>query len=67
MALASQLTKEDRKKIADRINYFRVMPNQVLQNAADLERGVRPLHTDFVCHETKAVLVGGRVMLLNCN
>lgn len=59
-----KLSAEEKSRMSNRINYFRTMPSQVLKTAANLENGYTPADKNFVNHETKAVLVGGRVMLL---
>jgi len=66
MATAQQykLSKEEKMRMASRINYFRTMPAQVLKSAANLN-GMRTQTNDFSDHEIKSTLVNGRVMLLN--
>lgn len=59
-----KLSAEEKSRMSNRINYFRTMPAQVLKTAANLENGYTPADKNFVNHETKAVLVGGRVMIL---
>jgi len=66
-ATASKLSKEEKQKLADRINYFRTMPMQVLKTAADLDARVRVQLPEFVTHDIKSVMVGGRIMLLKCS
>lgn len=66
MATQYKLSKEEKMKMAARINYFRTMPAQVLKSASDLN-GFRTNTQDFSTHETRSTLVGGRVMLLNVN
>lgn len=61
-----KLSAEEKKRMSNRINYFRTMPAQVLKTAAQLENGYHPVDRNFVDHEIKSVLVGGRVMILNC-
>ncbi len=63
-ATANKLSKSEKQRLADRINYFRTMPMQVLKSAADLDCRVRVKLPEFVNHEIKSVLVGGRIMLL---
>ncbi len=65
-ATAYQLSKEEKQRLADRINYFRTMPAQILKTAADLDCRVRVKLPDFVTHDIKSVMVAGRIMLLNC-
>ena len=60
-----KLSPEEKARMSNRINYFRTMPAQVLKTAANLENGYTPADTNLVTHETKSVLVGGRVMILN--
>lgn len=60
----NRLSLIDKEKIANRINFFRVMPKQVLTTAGNLEHGVRSFGRDLVTHDIKSVLVGGRIMLL---
>ena len=67
MANATKLKKEDREKIANRINYFRTLPNTIRKMAGDLEHAEGFFNKDFVDHEIKSVLVGGRIMILNCS
>ncbi|MCE2929432.1 MAG: hypothetical protein LW817_07375 [Candidatus Caenarcaniphilales bacterium] len=66
MSVAKQykLSSEEKARMANRINYFRTMPAQVLKTAANLN-GFRATLNEVVTHDTKSVLVGGRVMLLN--
>lgn len=68
MATAQQykLSKEEKMRMASRINYFRTMPAQVLKSSANLN-GMRTTLNDFSDHEVKSTLVNGRVMLLNVN
>lgn len=61
-----KLSKEEKARMAARINYFRTMPAQVLKSAANLN-GMRATLNDFSDHEIKSTLVNGRVMLLNVN
>jgi hypothetical protein len=61
-----KLSLKEKELIANKINFFRVMPKQVLTTAGNLEHGVRSFGRDLVTHDTKSVLVGGRIMLLNC-
>ncbi len=65
-ATAYKLSKEEKQRLADRINYFRTMPAQILKTAGDLDCRVRASLPEFVTHDIKSVLVGGRIMLLNC-
>jgi hypothetical protein len=60
----TKLSKSEKERIANRINYFRVMPAQILKTASDLENGIRGFTHNLVTHEIKSVLVGGRIMLL---
>jgi len=66
MSLAKQykLSKEEKLRMANRINYFRTMPAQVLKSAGNLN-GMRTSLDDFSNHEIKSTLVNGRVMILN--
>ena len=66
MATAEQykLSKEEKLRMASRINYFRTMPNQILKSAANLNSNRTTLN-DVSNHEIKSTLVNGRVMLLN--
>ncbi len=66
-ATSSQLSKEARKRLADRINYFRTLPNQILKSAIELEAWSKPQLSDMVRHDIRSVMVSGRVMLLNCS
>ncbi len=61
------LTKNEKQQIANRINYFRTLPASIRKTAADLETAGRALTENFVDHEIKSVLVGGRIMILNCS
>jgi hypothetical protein len=61
-----KLSKEEKMRMAARINYFRTMPAQVLKSSANLN-GMRTSINDFSNHEIKSTLVNGRVMLLNIN
>ncbi len=65
-ATAYKLSKQEKQRLADRINYYRTMPAQILKTAGDLDAGVRVPLRDFVTHDIKSVMVGGRIMLLNC-
>ena len=67
MAKKYELSAQEKQKMASRINYFRTMPNLVLKYASDVEHGQRTITNEFTHHEEKATVVGGRVMLLNCN
>lgn len=60
-----QLSKNEKQAIANRINYFRVLPNSVRKMAGDLEAFHANSTNNFVDHREKSVLVGGRVMVLN--
>ncbi len=60
-----QLSKEEKLRMAHRINYFRTMPAQVLKLAANLENGLREEVQHIFTPQDKAVLVNGRVLLLN--
>lgn len=60
-----KLSAEEKARMANKINYFRTIPTQVLKVAADLESGVRAVSREVVTHDIKSVLVNGRVMLLN--
>ena len=66
MATAQQykLSKEEKMRMASRINYFRTMPAQVLKSSANLN-GFKTTLNDVTDHEIKSTLVNGRVMLLN--
>jgi hypothetical protein len=64
-AKAYKLSVEEKTRIANKINYFRIIPTQVLKTAGDLENGVRTVSKEVVTHDIKSVLVNGRVMLLN--
>ena len=68
MATAQQykLSKEEKMRMASRINYFRTMPAQVLKSSANLN-GFKTTLNDVTDHEIKSTLVNGRVMLLNVN
>lgn len=59
-----KLSKEEKLRMANRINYFRTMPAQVLKSAGNLN-GMRTSLDDFSNHEIKSTLVNGRVMILN--
>jgi hypothetical protein len=62
-----KLSAEEKVKMSNRINYFRTMPAQVLKTAANLEKPLTAKKENFVDHEIKSVLVGGRIMVLNVN
>lgn len=62
---AYKLSAEEKTRIANKINYFRIIPTQVLKTAGDLENGVRTVSREVVTHDIKSVLVNGRIMLLN--
>lgn len=63
----ARLSRNEKQQIANRINYFRTLPSQVRNSAANLESGYREESNHLVNHELKSVLVGGRIMVLNCN
>lgn len=67
MSKRTRLTRQEKEKIANRINYFRTIPSSIRKVAANLESGSKALVDNFVDHEVKSVLVGGRVMILNCS
>lgn len=58
-----KLSADEKKRMADRINYFRVMPDQVIRSVANFESS-RAKDNLFVSHESKSILVNGRIMLL---
>lgn len=62
-----RLSQNEKERIANRINYFRTLPYSVRKMAGDLEAAGRVLMDQVVDHEIKSVLVGGRVMILNCS
>ncbi len=62
-----KLSADEKLRIANRINYFRTMPKQVLNSAADLEHGSRAETTNFTNHEARSVYVNGKIMILSFN
>lgn len=62
-----KLSRAEKERIADRINYFRTMPSQILKAAADLEGTTRHFSNLVVDHTIKSILVNGRIMILRCS
>ncbi|MDA0772266.1 MAG: hypothetical protein O3C63_04925 [Cyanobacteria bacterium] len=60
-----KLSKEEKLRMSNRINYFRTMPAQILKTSANLESGFKQIANQFVDHRTKSVLVNGKIMILN--
>lgn len=60
-----KLSKEEKMRMASKINYFRTMPNQVLHSAANLGASGRVIDRNFTNHKEKSVCVGGRILVLN--
>ena len=68
MTKSPKISKKIKQQIADRINYFRTMPQLVRKVAADLESAGRNLKKDLVIKDLnnnlKSIVVGGKVMIL---
>ncbi len=64
MAQRYQLSDDEKIRIANRINYFRVMPKQILYYANELEKGQKVEPDPWVNYEEKSVCVNGKIMIL---
>ncbi|MDD9898686.1 MAG: hypothetical protein OXU45_06780 [Candidatus Melainabacteria bacterium] len=60
-----KLSKKEKLRMSNRINYFRTMPAQILKTSANLERGLQQIAEHHVDHREKSVLVNGKIMILN--
>lgn len=60
-----KLSKEEKLRMSNRINYFRTMPSQILKTSANLENGLKQIAQQFVNHTERSVLVNGKIMILN--
>lgn len=60
-----KLSREEKLRMSNRINYFRTMPAQILKTSANLEKGMKQIAERFVDHRERSVLVNGKIMILN--
>lgn len=71
MTKKSKISIKTKQQIADRINYFRTMPKLVRKIASDLESAGKNFSKDIVMedlqNDLKSIVVGGKVMILNCS
>lgn len=72
-----KLSKSEKNQIANKINYFRTLPKCIRKMAGDLEASSYAVAnftetftseiSQYVNHDSKSLVVNGRVMVLNCS